>query len=37
MDDPEFGVLKFPPWRIELFDLTNPAERRVWRSELRSE
>jgi hypothetical protein len=30
VDDPEFGVLKFTPWRIELFDVTNTADRRVW-------
>jgi len=31
--DPEFGVLKFSPWRIELFDIAAPKERRVWLSE----
>jgi len=31
VDDPEFGVLKFTPWRIELYDVTNIANRRVWR------
>jgi general stress protein 26 len=30
VDDPEFGVLKFTPWRIELFDVTNTANRKVW-------
>ena len=30
VDDPGFGLLKFTPWRIELFDLTNIANRRVW-------
>ena len=30
VDDPEFGVLKFTPWRIELYDVTNIANRRVW-------
>jgi len=30
VDDPEFGVLKFTPWRIELYDVTNTANRRVW-------
>jgi len=33
VDDPEFGVLKFSPWRIELFDISAPKERRVWLSE----
>ena len=32
VDDPEFGVLKFTPWRIELFDISNSANRRVWRA-----
>ena len=30
LDDPEFGVLKFTPWRIELFDISNVANRKVW-------
>ena len=30
VDDPEFGLLKFTPWRIELFDISNNANRRVW-------
>jgi hypothetical protein len=30
LDDPEFGVLKFTPWRIDLFDIANSANRRVW-------
>ena len=30
VDDPEFGLLKFTPWRIELFDISNVANRRVW-------
>jgi general stress protein 26 len=30
VDDPEFGVLKFTPWRLELFDVSNPENRRVW-------
>lgn len=30
LDDPEFGVLRFTPWRIELFDISNVANRRVW-------
>ena len=32
VDDPEFGVLRFTPWRIELFDISNSANRRVWRA-----
>jgi len=32
VDDPEFGVLKFTLWRIELYDVTNIANRRVWRA-----
>lgn len=30
VDDPEFGLLKFTPWRIELFDISNSENRRVW-------
>lgn len=30
MEDPEYGVLKFTPWRIELFDISNAANRKVW-------
>jgi len=30
VDDPEFGVIKFIPWRIELFDIANPGNRKVW-------
>ena len=30
VDDPEFGVLKFTPWRIELFDVSDAANRKVW-------
>ena len=33
VDDPEFGLLKFTPWRIELFDLTDTANRKVWRAD----
>jgi hypothetical protein len=33
VDDPEFGLLKFTPWRIELFDISNSANRRVWIAE----
>lgn len=29
-DHPDFGVLKFTPWRVELVD--GPGERRVWRN-----
>lgn len=32
MEDPEYGVLKFTPWRIELFDISNAANRKVWRA-----
>lgn len=28
--DPEYGVLKFTPWRIELADVTDVANWRVW-------
>jgi len=28
--DPGFGVLKLSPWRIELFDISNPSGRKVW-------
>lgn len=30
LDDPEFGVLKFEPWRIELFDISNSENRKIW-------
>lgn len=30
VDDPEFGVLRFTPWRIDLFDIANSANRKVW-------
>ena len=30
VDDPEFGLLKFTPWRIDLFDISNSENRRVW-------
>lgn len=33
VDDPEFGVLKFKPWRIELFDISDVANRKVWVAE----
>lgn len=29
--DPAFAVLKVTPWRIELGDATDRAQRRVWR------
>jgi hypothetical protein len=29
-DHADYGVLKFSPWRIELFDISNPRDRRVW-------
>jgi hypothetical protein len=32
VESPGFGLLKLTPWRIELFDITNPEDpRRVWR------
>lgn len=31
--DPEFGVIKLTPWRIELFDI-NKEKRKVWRKSL---
>jgi len=30
VNDPEFGVLKFTPWRIELFDIADASNRKVW-------
>ena len=33
VDDPEYGALKFTPWRIELFDLSNVENRKVWRDD----
>jgi hypothetical protein len=29
-EDPEFGVLKLIPWRIELFDIAAVDRQRVW-------
>ncbi len=29
-DDPDFGVLRLTPWRIDLYDLVNQGNRRVW-------
>ncbi len=29
-DHPDFGVLKFSPWRIELFDISTPRNGKVW-------
>ncbi len=29
-DDPEFGLLKLTPWRIELDDVANRDNRKVW-------
>lgn len=29
--EPEFGILKLTPWRIELADMMNRESRRVWR------
>jgi general stress protein 26 len=32
VDSPGFGLLKLTPWRIEVFDITNPENpRKVWR------
>src|SRR5215470_2455299 len=31
-EDPEFGLLKFTPWRIELFDIANLENKKVWRT-----
>jgi general stress protein 26 len=30
VEDADFGVLKLNPWRIELFDIANKENRRVW-------
>lgn len=30
VEDPDFGVLKFTPWRIDLFDIANSANRKIW-------
>jgi general stress protein 26 len=30
VNDPEFGVLRFTPWRVDLFDIANSANRRIW-------
>lgn len=29
---PEFGILKLTPWRIELADMMNQENRKVWRN-----
>jgi general stress protein 26 len=32
VDSPAFGLLKFSPWRIELFDIDNKEDpKRIWR------
>src|SRR5262249_47761016 len=31
IDDPEFGLMKLTPWRIELDDVVNRENRTVWR------
>ena len=31
-ENPEFGVLRLTPWRIEMFDAINRENRRVWLS-----
>jgi general stress protein 26 len=31
VDNPEYGALKFTPWRIEVANI--PADRRIWRKE----
>lgn len=30
LDNPDYGVLKLTPWRIETMDLFNPANSKVW-------
>jgi general stress protein 26 len=30
--EPEFGLLKLTPWRIELADMMNQENRKVWRN-----
>jgi hypothetical protein len=30
VDDPECGLLRFTPWRVELEDMINRENRRVW-------
>ncbi|GAB4204042.1 MAG: pyridoxamine 5'-phosphate oxidase family protein [Roseiflexaceae bacterium] len=32
VDNPEFGLLRLTPWRIELYDLMNQANRRIWQT-----
>jgi general stress protein 26 len=29
-DNPEFGLLKLTPWRVELGDATDPKSKRIW-------
>jgi general stress protein 26 len=29
-DDPDYGVLRLTPWRIDLYDLMNQANRKTW-------
>ena len=29
-ENPDFGLLKLSPWRIELFDVANKENQRVW-------
>lgn len=33
VDSPGFGVLELTPWRVELYDLLNQANRKTWSPE----
>jgi len=33
LENPVYGVLRLDPWRIELYDLLNLHNRRVWYAE----
>lgn len=33
VDNPVYSVVRLDPWRIELYDLFTPANRRVWLAE----
>jgi general stress protein 26 len=31
VESPEFGLVRLSPWRIELYDIVKPENRKVWR------
>jgi hypothetical protein len=33
VESPDWGLLQLTPWRIELYDLLNQRNRKIWRAE----